>query len=175
MSAVVPPRLELLTATLEHFDAALLGADALSQALGGAAVARDWERFPEALPALREPLAGGEPPDATWGTYLFVLREPRTVVGWGGFKGPPTHGEVELGYSVAPDFEGQGIATTAVWELLRTAAERQDVAAVTAHTLAEAGPSPRVLEKAGFAKKAGPKDEPGRPVWRWRKARPLLT
>lgn len=109
------------------------------------------------------------------GTYLFVLREPRTLVGWGGFKGPPTKGDVELGYSVAPAFEGQGIATTAVWELLRTAAGGQNVAAVTAQTPAEPGPSPRVLEKAGFEKEARPKDEPGRPVWRWRKARPLLT
>lgn len=58
-------------------------------------------------------------------------------MGWGGFKGPPTAGEVELGCSVAPAFAGRGIATAAVEELLRVAARSDEVTAVTAHTLAE--------------------------------------
>lgn len=170
------PALELLVARLAHFDAALRGAEALSRALDGATVAHDWERFPEALPSLRERLAGGrEPADSPWGTYLFLLGAPRTLVGWGGFKGPPSAGaEVELGYSVAPAFEGRGIATAAVRELLRIADAGRDVAAVTAHTLAEPGPSPRVLVKAGFAQEAVLDEGPPGPIWRWRRARPLL-
>ena len=47
--------------------------------------------------------------------------EPRTLVGLGGFKGPPRDGVLEIGYAVAPDWEGRGIATAATRELLREA------------------------------------------------------
>lgn len=146
------------------------GPQALSHALAGATIAHKWERFPEALPTVGERLAGDGPTDAPWVTYLFLLHEPRTLVGWGGFKGPPTDGEVELGYSVAPAFEGRGIATTAVLHLLSKAADHPEVAAVTAHTLAEPGASPRVLERTGFTRQAMPDDVTGRAVWRWRRA-----
>ena len=132
-------------------------------------MADDWERFPQAIPALRERLAADPASDARWGTYLFLLGEPRTLVGWGGFKGPPTAGEVELGYSVAPAYEGRGLATAAVEELLRLAAGSDVVTAVTAHTLSEPGPSPRVLEKAGFVRDGAPTVQGGRAVWGWRR------
>lgn len=35
------------------------------------------------------------------------LDEPRTLVGWGGFKGAPRDGVVELGYAVAPAWTGE--------------------------------------------------------------------
>ena len=113
-------------------------------------MADGWEAFPSALPAARGALAA-DPEGARWGTRLFILDEPRTLVGWGGFKGPPVDGVVELGYAVAPDFRGRGIAADAV---LADAPARRSrttgVVAVIAHTLAEPGPSTRVLEKTGF-------------------------
>ena len=72
-------------------------------------MADGWEAFPEAVPAAR----GAWPRIRTagrWGTRLFILEDPRTLVGWGGFKGPPADGVVEVGYAVAPDFRGRGIA-----------------------------------------------------------------
>lgn len=165
-----PPGMDLVVATHAHIAAALIGPEALGHALAGATIAHDWERFPEALPAVGERLAGGGATDDPWVTYLFVLREPRTLVGWGGFKGPPVDEEVELGYSVAPAFEGRGIATAAVLDLLDKAADHPAVAVVTAHTLAEPGPSPRVLQRAGFTRDAMPGPVSGRAVWRWRRA-----
>ena len=62
---------------------------------------------------------------------------PRTLVGWGGFKGPPdADGAVEIGYAVAPAWEGRGVATAAVAELLREAWAAPGVRRVLAHTLA---------------------------------------
>ena len=151
-------------------DAALEGAEPLSRALGGCAVADGWEGFPEAVPAARDALAM-DPESARWGTRLFILEEPRTLVGWGGFKGPPVEGVVELGYAVAPAFRGRGIASDAVLQMLDDAFSVDRVKAVIAHTLATPGPSARVLAKTGFTFE-GEMDagEDGR-VWRWRRER----
>jgi [ribosomal protein S5]-alanine N-acetyltransferase len=160
----------LLIADLPTLSAALEGAEPLSRALGGCAVADGWEAFPEALPAARAAVAE-DPESARWGTRLFILDEPRTLVGWGGFKGPPADGVVELGYAVAPAFRGRGIAGDAVLQMLDDAFSDDRVNAVIAHTLAAPGPSTRVLAKTGFAHD-GEVDggEDGR-VWRWRQTR----
>lgn len=91
---------------------------------------------------------------------------------WGGFKGPPRDGVVELGYAVAPSWEGRGVATAAVRELERDAWAVPDVHAVLAHTLAQAGASGRVLEKAGFAYEGEVCDEQVGTAWRFRLERP---
>jgi len=96
-----------------------------------------------------------------------VAGEPPALVGWGGFKGPPREGAVELGYAVAPACEGRGLATAAVRAMLEEAFADPGVRSVIAHTLPEPGPSPRVLEKAGFAF-VGDVTEHGRAAWRFR-------
>lgn len=152
-------------------DAALLEAATDDRAVLARAlrceVAEGWAVFPDALRATRDAVAAD--PEATrWGARLFVLAEPRTLVGWGGFKGPPRDGVVELGYAIAPPLQGRGLATAAVGALLREALATQDVRGVIAHTLAEPGASVRVLEKAGFALEAElPDDELGA-TWRFR-------
>jgi RimJ/RimL family protein N-acetyltransferase len=163
--------LTLLVADLSILDAAIAGPDALSRAMGGLEVADGWEVFPEALPAARAALAA-DPAGARWGTRLFVLEADRTLVGWGGFKGPPADGAVELGYAVAPGFRQRGIATGAVRDMLRDAFSDPDVEAVLAHTLAEPGPSTRVLERTGFAHDGELTDAQDGRLWRWRHERP---
>lgn len=162
----------LLVPDLSMLDAAIDGPETLSRALGGYEVAEGWEGFPEALPATRDALAEDRR-GARWGTRLFVLDEPRMLVGWGGFKGPPADGVVELGYSIAPDFRGRGIASDAVREMLREAFSPGELRAVIAHTLATPGPSTRVLEKTGFVYDGEVTDEEDRRMWRWRHDRPL--
>ena len=163
MVGLVIPDLALL-------DAALGDRAALGRALG-AEVAEGWDVFPRALRSARD-AAAADPAHTRWGTRLFVLEEPRTLVGWGGFKGPPREGVVELGYAIAPGWEGRGLATAAVRELLREAFAAPEVRAVIAHTRAEAGPSPRVLEKAGFAHDGEVADEQVGTAWRFRLAAP---
>jgi RimJ/RimL family protein N-acetyltransferase len=155
----------LVVADVALLDAALEGPRALADALGAEVVA-GWNVFPGSIERLRARLAE-DPGSARWGTRLFVAGEPPALVGWGGFKGPPREGTVELGYAVAPAREGRGLATAAVRAMLEEAFADPAVTAVIAHTLPEPGPSPRVLEKAGFAF-AGDVNEYGRGVWRFR-------
>jgi RimJ/RimL family protein N-acetyltransferase len=162
-------RLTLLVPDLSVLDAAVDGTVALSRALGGCEVAADWAGFPEALPAVRDAVAE-DPESARWGTRLFILEQPRTLVGWGGFKGRPVEGVVELGYSIAPDFRGRGIAGDAVRKMLREAFSSGEVSAVIAHTRPAAGPSTRVLEKSGFVRDGEVEDADGQ-LWRWRRMR----
>jgi RimJ/RimL family protein N-acetyltransferase len=148
MRAPSPGLVRLVTPDLALLDAAIDGPPALEQALG-CEVAEGWEVFGQALGRIRDAVAA-DPASTRWGTRLFVLDAPPTLVGWGGFKGSPRDGVVELGYAISPSWEGRGIATAAVGELLREAYAAPEVRSVVAHTLPETGPSVRVLGKSGF-------------------------
>ncbi len=158
--------IRLVIPDLALLDAAIAGPAALEPALG-CAVAEGWEVFPGALERTRGAVAA-DPGSTRWGTRLFVLDEPRTLVGWGGFKGPPRHGEVELGYAVAPSWQGRGIATLSVREMLREASDDPAVRSVIAHTRPEPGPSVRVLEKSGFARDGEVPDQAIGTAWLFR-------
>jgi [ribosomal protein S5]-alanine N-acetyltransferase len=140
--------IRLIPANLELLDAALDGDESLAKALGHDVVP-GWVTFTEALQPTRDALAaqGG---DATWGTRFFASGHPPELVGWGGFKGPPRAGIVELGYEIAEARKGRGLATEATRAMLDQAFSEDMVQAVIAHTLPERNASNRVLEKAGF-------------------------
>ena len=164
--AIGAESVRLVVADAPLLDAALAGGEALDRALGVSA-AEGWGAFSRSLDRAREQLAA-DPGAARWGTRLFVAGDPPALVGWGGFKGPPSDGTVELGYAIAPAQQGRGLATAAVRALLREAFADPSVHAVIAHTLAEPGPSPRVLEKAGFTVDGEVTDDQGRATWRFR-------
>ena len=161
--------MSLLVPDLALLDAALAGSEELGRALGEYEVAEGWEGFPEAILQVRDAVSS-DPALTRWGTRLFLLDEPATLAGWGGFKGPPSNGVVELGYAVAPALQGRGIASAAVREMLREAYAADEVVAVIAHTLPEANASTRVLERTGFVLDSEDAEEDGEPVWRWRHA-----
>ena len=74
-----------------------------------------------------------------------------TVVAGGGYFGPPNaDGVVELGYSVCPEWRGQGYATELASALAAHAARQPRVARVIAHTSAANPASVRVLERSRF-------------------------
>jgi [ribosomal protein S5]-alanine N-acetyltransferase len=146
-------------------DAALEGDDALAEALG-VEVVPGWATFTGALQATRDALAA-DPDSARWGTRLFVFGEPPELVGWGGFKGPPRGGVVELGYEIAESRWGRGLATVATRAMVAEAFDDPEVSAVIAHTLPERNASNRVLEKVGFHLD-GEAVEDGERVWRFR-------
>ncbi len=89
-----------------------------------------------------------------------------TLVGFGGWKGPPVDGEAELGYAVAPSRQGRGIATAVVRELVDHA-RMAGISVVTAHTLDEPNPSTSVLERCGFTLTAEVPDAELGTIWRW--------
>ena len=158
--------LRLVVAEARLLDAALEGPRALERALG-IPVVDGWDVFPGSLVRVRDAV-GDDPAAPRWRSRFFVAGEPPELVGWGGFKGPPSDGTVELGYAVAPAREGRGLATAAVRAMLRDAFADPGVRAVIAHTLPEPGPSPRVLEKAGFTRTGEVTGDHGDPVWRFR-------
>jgi [ribosomal protein S5]-alanine N-acetyltransferase len=156
----------LVTADLALLDAALGDRAALARGLD-CEIADGWDVFPQSLRRARDTVAA-DPESTRWGTRLFVLEQPRTLVGFGGFKGPPRDGVVELGYAIAPAWEGRGLATAAARALLREAFAAAEVQRVIAHTLPEPGPSVRVLEKSGFAREGEVPDESVGRAWRFR-------
>jgi [ribosomal protein S5]-alanine N-acetyltransferase len=154
----------LVRAELHLMNAALEGDEALAGALGHRVVP-GWVTFTQALQPTRDAIAA-EPSRAAWGTRFFVAGDPPELVGWGGFKGPPRDGVVELGYEIAESRQGRGLATEATRAMVAEAFADERVTAVIAHTLPERNASNRVLEKAGFAFEEESR-EGGEVVWRY--------
>jgi ribosomal-protein-alanine N-acetyltransferase len=142
------------------FDAAIAGDRPLERALGHDVVT-GWATFREALRPTRDAL-GERSGDRTWGPRFFVTGDPPELVGWGGFKGPPRDGVVDLVAEL----------DAAVRAMVAEAFADDGVEAVIAHTLAERNASNRVLEKVGF-RFDGEARERDTPVWRYSLARPV--
>lgn len=164
--------LRLVRADLRLMDAALAGDEALAGALGHAVVP-GWVTFTDALRPTRDAVAD-DPRRSAWGTRLFVAGDPPELVGWGGFKGPPKDGIVELGYEIAESRRMRGLATAATRAMLAEAFADERVTTVIAHTLAERNASNRVLEKTGF-QRDGESRENGEVAWRFSLARSAFS
>jgi RimJ/RimL family protein N-acetyltransferase len=153
---VVPARLDWLEALAEGDD--------VFTARFGIAVEADWAGFPEAIPFA---VAGArERSEDPWGSQLFFDGADGALIGFGGFKGEPRDGDVEIGYAVAPARQGRGIAT-AVVAILVERATAAGVTIVSAHTLGADNPSTAVLRKSGFRRVAELDDAEVGPIWRW--------
>jgi [ribosomal protein S5]-alanine N-acetyltransferase len=160
--------IHLVRADLALMDAALRGDVVLAEALG-CDVAAGWATFTEALKPTRDAIPAS-PDGVAWGARFFVTGDPPELVGWGGFKGPPDDGVVELGYEVAESRRGRGLATAATRAMLAEAFSDEAVTAVIAHTLPEHNASNHILEKLGFVFD-GEVPEDDDVVWRFRLAR----
>jgi RimJ/RimL family protein N-acetyltransferase len=157
---LVTRRLRLIPATTDVVDAELRSPQALADALG-VRLPDDWppEHHGEAM--LHRTRAALERPGAAgwWLHWIaWTADGPPVLVGTCGFKGPPSEGTVEIGYSVVPSWRRRGIASEAVGALA-DAARARGADTVTAHTLPHLAPSIGVLRKLGF--EPGPPPEPG--------------
>ncbi|MCC2547289.1 GNAT family N-acetyltransferase [Hymenobacter sp. BT175] len=168
------PRLLLLPCTLPLFEAARRSDEALATLLE-VSCAPEWLGFPDARDAL---VPGHEhlkahPEVLPWWTYLFVHRPHRRLIGVGGYKGmPDAAGRVEIGYSLAPSYRGQGLATEAARGLVSFAFRHPAVRRVDAHTRPLRNASGRVLEKTGLRKTGAVVDPDDGEVWHWTLERP---
>lgn len=161
----VPVGVRIEPVRLEWIEALSVGDHEFSRRFG-IEVEPGWVGFPDALPNV---LAAARTRDRDlWGSYLFFAPDG-ALVGWGGFKGAPEDGQVEIGYSIAPTRQGQGLATAAALATIDVA-RRHAVETVIAHTLAETNASTGVLERCGFEHMLTLPDPDGGvdgDVWRW--------
>lgn len=104
--------------------------------------------------------------------FGVIHRIDNTLIGMGGFPGPPdSDGVAEIAYGIASAHQGKGYATEVAHALIDFASRDKSVRLLRAHTLAQTNASTRVLEKCGF-KKTGETIDPENnlAVWRWEKA-----
>lgn len=156
--------MQLVRAELPLIEAALRSDDALAAAVG-CEVVPGWVTFTEALEPTRDALVGASD-GALWGPRFFVADDPPRLVGWGGFKGPPRDGAVELGYEIAETCRRRGHATAAVRAMVAEAFAAEEVMLVVAHTLPHRNPSNQLLERLGF-RFAGEVREGNEVAWRF--------
>lgn len=103
-----------------------------------------------------------------WLPYLLLFHPEVALVGFGGFKAvPDSQRTVEIGYSVAPSYQGKNFATSAARQLIEIAFASKLVDCVCAHTLAQRNASTRVLEKCGLTKVLEIIDPEDGELWRW--------
>lgn len=92
--------------------------------------------------------------DHDWFTYWLIIRKDKELgIGLVGFKGKPNgRAEVEIGYGLAPEQQGQGYMTEAARVLVNWALAQPTCGTVTAWTEKANVPSHRVLEKIGMVR-----------------------
>jgi RimJ/RimL family protein N-acetyltransferase len=92
------------------------------------------------------------PGDEHFGIWLMIERGSNTVVGDIGFLGPPSHGTVEIGFSVIADRRRRGYASEATERLVAWALKQPEIGEVVATCDADNEASARTLSAAGFTR-----------------------
>lgn len=151
------PRLMLLAASRALLTAEL-NKPRYFPVLLGATLPTDWppgEYDEESIRYFLAQLTAGGRTAAGWYGWYAIRRatdlHPASLIGAGGFWGPPdVEGTAEIGYSIATDWRGQGLATELVAGLVQHAARTGQVRRLLAHTLPDNAVSQRVLVRNGF-------------------------
>jgi ribosomal-protein-alanine N-acetyltransferase len=151
------PRLTLIAASRALLTAELDKPHYLPVLLGSALPA-DWSSAAFATDTLRYHLAqlteGGRSAAGWYGWY--ALRKateamPRTLVGAGGFLGPPdAAGTAEITFAVAAEWRGHGLATELVAGLVQQAADTGLVRELLAHAAPDQPAALQALVSNGF-------------------------
>lgn len=151
------PRLQILAASRALLTAELHKPQYFPVLLG-AALPTDWPPGQYDRPAqeyfLEQLTAGGRDAAGWYGWYALRKADdttPRTLVGAGGFMGPPdAAGTAEIGYSISADWRGQGLGTELVAGLIQQAADTGMVRRLIARTTGDNPASQQVLLRNGF-------------------------
>jgi [ribosomal protein S5]-alanine N-acetyltransferase len=127
----------------------------------GASVPANWppETLADALPLFLAWLEAAPDRVGWFGWYALAVgdgTDAPVLAASVGFKGPPQHGKAEIGYSVLPQFQGQGLATEMVCGLVRWALNQPGVTGVVAETEWANPASVGVLKKSGFVLAGSP-------------------
>jgi len=160
-------RLKLIPCDLASVNALEESEQALASLLN-IKIADGWLHFPESIGYIKKTLEN-DPESWRWGMSFFIHKGDNTLVGTGGFKGAPdAEGMVEIGYSVAPGYQRQGLAGEAARGMTDYSFTFPNIQMVDAHTLAEWNPSTRILQKLGMTRIAEKNDPEDGDIWQWR-------
>jgi ribosomal-protein-alanine N-acetyltransferase len=163
--SVTTERLDLIPGTLEMARAEVFERAALP-GLVGAELPSAWPPPLNDDDSMRWFMRAAEEPgfQPGWGMWYVVLRQADgrtpTIIGTCGCKTAPVDGEVEIGYSLDPEYQRQGYGSEAVTGLLQWIFEHPEVSSVIAETFPDLLGSIGVLKRNGFALVDGA-SEPG--------------
>ncbi len=150
-------RLDLVPATFDHVCAELAGPESLASLLradvGPECPPGEYDRGAQEF--FRDRLKEGGAKVVGWYGWYAIRRatadQPSVVVGSGGYFGPPgENGEVEIGLSVLPAWQGMGFAGEIVGALVENALSDARVRRIVARTTPLNAAALRLLEKCGF-------------------------
>jgi RimJ/RimL family protein N-acetyltransferase len=105
---------------------------------------------------------------ATFSPASWLIVDEEEMVGLCSIIRPPDHGEIAIGYGIAPSRQGRGIASRAVGEVITWASANPRIRAVTAETAVTNIASQRVLIRNGFIQVGERVDEEDGPLLCWR-------
>lgn len=139
----------------------------------GAEMPEHWppgEYDTEAQQFFLEQLTAGGRTAAGWYGWYALLRAgaeapKNTLIGAGGFHGPPVDDTAEIGFAIATDWHGRGLGTELVAGLIRHAADTGMVRYLTARTAPTNDGARRVLEANGFQRISDALDAEGRQLY----------
>lgn len=151
------PRLTLLAASRALLTAELTKPHYFPMLLG-ASLPQHWPPGHYSEDVMRhslEQLTAGGRTAAGWYGWYALLRAgeevaTNTLVGAGGFHGPPQDGTVALSFSIAEDWRGRGLGTELVAGLVRHLADTGLVRRVTAHAEPANTAAQRILQRNHF-------------------------
>jgi RimJ/RimL family protein N-acetyltransferase len=150
--AIVTDRLDLVSATPALLRVALQGDASLALALD-ASLPSSWPPEFYGTKSVQFTLdqLAQQPAHPGWWLHYFILRDGRVLIGYGGYKGPPSEsGTVEVGYSIVDEYQRKGYATEATRGFIDRAFAEAATMRVIAETMPDRTASIRVLEKLGF-------------------------
>ncbi|ACU58211.1 GNAT family N-acetyltransferase [Chitinophaga pinensis] len=146
---ILTSRLQLLSCTLQYFEALLQGEEVLSELLH-IRIPEPWTEYPEIILVAYDKLRN-DPSMLGWFFYLVIHKEDKCLIGAGGFKGrPDKDGTVEIGYEISAPYREQGYGTELTQALVRFAFSHSYVNKVVAHTEEEYNAAVKVLQKSGM-------------------------
>ena len=163
------PELELMHA---GHAPAVLAFELVNRAYFAASISDRGDEFFDEFPDRHRALLAEQ--EAGTGAFYVLVAEDGSVLGRFNLYGLED-GTAVLGYRVAQQVAGRGVATASVRELCRMAAERHGLRILRAATSHDNAASQKVLAKAGFVPvgPAAPADLGGKPgTWYQRDLQP---
>jgi ribosomal-protein-alanine N-acetyltransferase len=150
---IVTPRLILITITPETVRSEQANDKRLAELIG-CTIPANWPHVQWEPHVFDFLLAQFEhhPEQIGWNRYIVFRHsyDSRTLIGTLGAFTKVAPNEVEIGYSVLPQFEGRGLATEAAKALVEYLRTDERIASIIAHTFPSIPGSIRVMEKCGM-------------------------